>query len=165
MRSGSDQWHFIENKKKGDGGFGAVNGSKFKIIVTYNEEKKRYSAQLVSVNDVVKIQKTDGEPYSEVLQRAKKEATNQRKHGVDVVAVVGTGYKVITVLEDCGISMDNLLPFTPSKDYSFQFRLEVAARVASEMLLLQQKGVVHRDLKPANICYKKRNYSPLYATA
>nr|WP_238584160.1 protein kinase [Legionella tucsonensis] len=59
------------------------------------------------------------------------------------------------MLEDCGTSLDKLLPFTPSSNYSFQFRLEVAARIASEMLLLQQKGVVHRDLKPANICYKK----------
>lgn len=154
--SGKNQWHVIDNAHKGKGGFGSVNESKYKIVVTHDEKNKHYQAQLIPVNDVVKIQKPSGDtPYPELLKRTAKEALRQKKHGVNVVGVVGTGDRVITILEDCGTSLDKLLPFTPSSNYSFQFRLEVAAHIASEMLLLQQKGVVHRDLKPANICYKK----------
>ncbi|KTD63815.1 serine/threonine protein kinase [Legionella santicrucis] len=153
--SGKNQWHILDNSTRGKGGFGTVNGSKYKIMVTGDPNKKRYQAQVIPVNDVVKIQKpNDALPYKQLLQRAAKEALKQKKHGVKVAAVIGAGDKVITVVEDCGISLDNLLPFTPSNKYSFHYRLQVAARIASEMLLLQQNGVVHRDLKPANICYK-----------
>ncbi len=153
--SGQNQWHIID-KPKGKGGFGSVSESKYKIVVTYDSKKKSHQAQLVPVNDVVKIQTaTEDTPYPELWKRTLREAARQKKHGVNVVSVVGTGDKVITILEDCGTSLDKILPFMPSCNYSFQFRLEVAARIASEMLLLQQKGVVHRDLKPANICYKK----------
>lgn len=153
--SGKNQWHIIENSTKGKGGFGSVNGSKYKILVTCDPSKKRYHAKVVPVNDVVKIQKPSKVlPYNTLLHRATKEAMKQRNHGVNVSAVVGAGDKVITIVEDCGISLDHLLPFLPSHKYSFAYRLQVAARMASEMLLLQQKGVVHRDLKPANICYK-----------
>ncbi|WP_131778034.1 protein kinase domain-containing protein [Legionella bozemanae] len=154
--SGKNQWHIIDNAHKGKGGFGSVNESKYKIVVTREAKNKPYQARLIPVNDVVKIQKPSKDtPYPELLTRTAKEALRQKKHGVNVVGVVGTRDMVITILEDCGISLDKLLPFTPSCNYSFQFRLQVAARIASEMLLLQQKGVVHRDLKPANICYKK----------
>ncbi|AWN72498.1 protein kinase [Legionella anisa] len=154
--SGKNQWHIIDNAHKGKGGFGSVNESKYKIVVTRDAKNNRYQARLIPVNDVVKIQKpSENIPYSELLKRTAKEALRQKKHGVNVVGVVGTGDMVITILEDCGTSLDKLLPFTPSYNHSFQFRLEVAARIASEMLLLQQKEVVHRDLKPANICYKK----------
>lgn len=153
--SGKNQWHIIDNSTKAKGGFGSVNGSKHKIIVTYDPNKKHYQAQVIPVNDVVKIQKANEIlPYEQLWQRTIKEAMKQKNHGVKVIAIVGTGDKVITVVEDCGTSLDNLLPFNPSNKYSFLHRLEVAARIASEMLLLQQKGVVHRDLKPANICYK-----------
>ncbi|MCW8444826.1 protein kinase [Fluoribacter gormanii] len=156
VRSGKNQWHIIDNTHKGKGGFGSVNESKYKIVVTHDSKKKGYQAQLVPVNDVIKIQRpTEDTRYPELLSRTLKEAARQKKHGVNVVGVVGAQDKVITILEDCGTSLDKLLPFTPSYNYSFQFRLEVAARVASEKLLLQQKNVVHRDLKPANICYKK----------
>ncbi|KTD56848.1 serine/threonine protein kinase [Legionella sainthelensi] len=153
--SAKNQWHIIDNATKGKGGFGSVNGSKHKIIVTYDVNKKRYQAQVIPVNDVVKIQKANEDlPYEPLLRRTIKEAIKQKNHGVKVVAVVGAEDKVITVVEDCGTSLDNLLPFIPSNKYSFLHRLHVAARIASEMLLLQQRGVVHRDLKPANICYK-----------
>ncbi|WP_233590474.1 protein kinase domain-containing protein [Legionella qingyii] len=156
VRSGKNQWHIIDNTHKGKGGFGSVNESKYKIVVTHASTKMGYQAQLIPVNDVIKIQQpTEKTSYPELLSRTIKEATRQKKHGVNVVGVVGAEDKVITILEDCGTSLDKLLPFTPSYNYSFQFRLEVAARVASEKLLLQQKNVVHRDLKPANICYKK----------
>ncbi|QMT59059.1 protein kinase [Legionella sp. PC997] len=156
VRSGANQWHIIDNTHKGKGGFGSVNESKFKIVVTHDSKKKGYYAQLIPVNDVVKIQLPNEDTrYAELLSRTLKEAARQKKHGVNVVGVVGAGDKVLTILEDCGTSLDKLLPFTPSYNYSFQFRLEVAARIASEKLLLQQKNVVHRDLKPANICYKK----------
>ncbi|MCW8417504.1 protein kinase [Fluoribacter dumoffii] len=154
--SGKDQWHIIESTQKGKGGFGAVNESKFKIVMTHEPRSKRYQAQVIPVKNVVKIQTpTLKLPYSELLLRAGREAQKQHNHGVNVVGVVGAGDKVITILDDCGISLDKILPFSPSHKYSFQFRLEVAARIACEMLLLQQKGVVHRDLKPANICYKE----------
>ncbi|KTD68411.1 serine/threonine protein kinase [Legionella steelei] len=154
--SGKNQWHIVDNTRKGRGGFATVNESKYKIVVTHDAKKKHYQAELIPVNDVVKVQIPSKEtPYSVLLQRTGKEALRQKKHGVNVVAVVGAGDRVITILEDCGISLDKLLPFQPSHKYSFQFRLAVAAHIASEMLLLQQKGVVHRDLKPANICYKK----------
>lgn len=154
--SGKNQWHIIANAHKGKGGFGSVNESKYKIVVTHGPKKKQYQAQLIPVNDVVKIQRPSKETsYAELLKRTEKEALRQKKHGVNVIGVVGAKDRVITILEDCGTSLDKLLPFRPSHNYSFQFRLEVAARIASEMLLLQQKDVVHRDLKPANICYKK----------
>ncbi|CAM2844336.1 serine/threonine protein kinase [Legionella steigerwaltii] len=153
--SDKNQWHIVDSAHKGKGGFGSVNESKYKIVITHEPKKKRYQAQLIPVNDVVKIQWPSEEiPYIDLLKRTEKEALRQKKHGVNVVGVVGAGDRVFTVLEDCGLSLDKLLPFKPSNNYSFQFRLEVAARIASEMLLLQQKEVVHRDLKPANICYK-----------
>ncbi|WP_454782660.1 protein kinase domain-containing protein [Legionella sp. WA2022007384] len=156
VRTGNNQWHIIDNTHKGKGGFGSVNESKYKIMVTHESKIKGYQAQLIPVNDVIKIQLPREESlYPKLLEQTLQEAAKQRKHGVNVVGVVGTGDKVITILEDCGTSLDKILPFTPSNNYSFNFRLEVAARIASEKLLLQQKNVVHRDLKPANICYKK----------
>ena len=71
--------------------------------------------------------------------------------------MVDAADKVITILEDCGTSLDKLLPFKGHKikDYNFTLRLAIAAHITNEMFLLKQTGMVHRDLKPANICLKK----------
>src|SRR5690606_26164777 len=109
----------------------------------------------IPVNDVIKIQKPLKDTHEFIRNLAEQEALMQQNHGVEVTSVVDTGEEIITILEDCGVSLEKFLPFHPSKNHSFQSRLEIAARITNEMLLLQQKGVVHHDLKPENICYKQ----------
>ncbi len=147
VRTGANQWHVIHTTNRGEGGFGAVNESKLKLVV---HEK---SIQMVEVRDVVKVQKGSRHmTHSALLTMARDEAEFQRQHGVQVYEVVDSGDKIITVLEDCGTSLDKLFPL--SKQYDFNYRLAIATRLGSEMLLLRQHDVVHRDLKPANICLK-----------
>lgn len=155
LKSGANQWHIIEHDVKGTGSYGVVYCCKHKIIVSYANQN--YVAQIVPVDDVVKIQSNFGRSicHQTLYDIALTEARNQQEHRTNVVAVVDTGDKIATVVEDCGISLDKLLPFKPgSEHYSFMFRLKMAAHISNEMLLLQQEGKVHRDLKPANICYK-----------
>lgn len=80
--SGKNQWHIIDNAHKGKGGFGSVNESKYKIVVTREAKNKPYQARLIPVNDVVKIQKPSKDtPYPELLTRTAKEALRQKNMG------------------------------------------------------------------------------------
>ena len=38
--SGKNQWHIVDNTRKGRGGFATVNESKYKIVVTHDAKKK-----------------------------------------------------------------------------------------------------------------------------
>lgn len=150
VKSASNKWHIIENNTKGEGSFGVVNESQ--LIMSLFSDK---GVQLETVMHIVKVQSaSETLPYDILTPLAKKEAIMQKQHGVDIIAYIETGTEVITIADNCGLSLDKLLPLKPSNHYSFEYRLAIAARIASEMLLLQQKGVVHRDLKPANICFK-----------
>lgn len=152
LRTDDNQWHLIERVKKGQGSFGAVFPSSWKIVIQNNE------AHLYRINDIIKEQDfSDCQTKAEQTERiseARQEALNQKSHRVNVPAfVVDTvRKKIFTVIHNCGVSLDKLLP----GKYTFDERLRIALGITNDFLLLKQNSVVHRDLKPANICVDEK---------
>ena len=156
VKSAANQWHILEPEPVGKGEFGVSYKSKYKITLT--KTKHDYQAEVTATNDIAKIQHVGSRSitHDELVKSTLYEAHFQRQQHVRVSSVIDTKQEVITVVEDCGPSLDKLLPFKPEDAlFPFMMRVEVALRITNEMSILQQRGIVHRDLKPANICYKE----------
>lgn len=175
IHTAPDEWHVIENTKKGEGGFGVVKPSKWKIKV-----KGPHSAEFIPTDDIVKFQPLSGneEERKETRNRVLLEARYQNAQGVKVYNPVETKEGIIIVAENCGISLDKLIPtkstdkLIPAKSTeiptisTFDEWLAITRGICNELLYLQKNDIVHRDLKPANICRIQRGIDkegkPLY---
>ncbi|WP_133136695.1 protein kinase domain-containing protein [Legionella rowbothamii] len=161
IKSGENQWHILEAEPIGKGEFGVAYKSRFKI--TIKKAIETYQAEVSVTNEVVKIQRV-GErtiTHQDLVKSIAQEAQYQRQQHVHVSSVIDTKSEVITVMEDCGTSLDKLFPFKRGDSlFPFMKRVEIALHIANEMLSLQQRGIIHCDLKPANICYKEIPENP-----
>lgn len=150
LKANNKEWVVVDNTPKGKGAFGKVTSSKFKVVVTPTK------AKVVPEKTVIKEQNiTHEEDPQEKLQSVIAEAKHQKHHSTRVYGVISHHNTIFTVTEDCGTSLDKLLPFPAS--YSFDKRLMIAMAICNDMLLLKQTEQIHRDLKPANICIKEEN--------
>ncbi|MFJ1269549.1 protein kinase [Legionella lytica] len=156
IKSAENQWHVLEPEPIGKGEFGVSYKASFKITLT--KEKHNYQAEVSATDEIAKIQRVGMRQIShqELVESAVHEAYYQRQQHVRVSSVINTLQEVITVVDNCGISFDKLLPFKPG-DLLFPFmkRVDIALHIANEMFILQQRDMVHCDLKPSNICYKE----------
>ncbi|MDR3503303.1 MAG: protein kinase [Legionella sp.] len=156
IKSGENQWHVLEPEPIGQGKFGVVYKSQFKITIT--KAMQTYQAEVSATNEVVKIQHIGDRTitHQDLVKSIAREAHYQRQQHVQVSSVIDTQSEVITVMEDCGTSLDKLFPFKRGESlFPFMKRVEIALHIANEMLSLQQQEIIHCDLKPANICYKE----------
>jgi serine/threonine protein kinase len=161
IKSGENQWHVLEPEPVGKGEFGVAYKSRFKITIT--KAMETFQAEVSATNEVVKIQRVGGRSmtHQDLVKSIVQEAHYQRQQHVGVSSVIDTHNEVITVVEDCGTSLDKLFPFKRGDSlFPFMKRVEVALHIVNEMLSLQQRGIIHCDLKPANICYKEIPENP-----
>ncbi|MBA2656104.1 MAG: protein kinase [Tatlockia sp.] len=148
IRFKHNQWFIIDSNPIGEGGFGAVSQSKIKVQI----EKDKVI--LTPANVIVKIVKLVGKtaPERQIEEKAiQKEASNQLKHRIKLEGFRVEGDFAYIIMEDCGPSLDKLLP----GNFTFDERLEIAYGIFIDMSLLTKNNTVHRDLKPGNICVKK----------
>lgn len=160
VKTGHNVWHIVNNQVIGEGGFGQVRTSTWKIVI----ESSKQQATMHPVDDVVKIQKiksasikgskaspTDTERLAQ-LQEIRKECKRLQDHRIDAKSPVPHKDSIYFVMPNLGVPISRLMP---KNSFNFDDSFNMAYGMLNDLFILTGHHVIHRDLKPDNICCKE----------
>jgi len=150
IKEGLNTWHIVENTVIGEGAFGQVFLSTYKLVV--DPQNQITIEKTDNVVKILDISKCDSKERQKAIDDATSEHEKMVEQKIQAANPLILKNNICLVMENRGASLDKCMPRPEAFDFDTSFNM--VHGLLNEVFLLQGNSNVHRDLKPANICRK-----------